>query len=502
MSILLKPQPQKTRTATAYDMLIDGRWRKTHSEQVIDRTAPGDGYLVSQYQSGTSADAESAIAAARKAFDSGPWPKMTGAERSTALLRIAELIEKNKEEIAQLDAIEAGKPITQVKSEIDGAIDIWRYAASLARTLYGESYNTLGPQTFGFVLREPIGVISIITPWNFPFLIVSQKLPFALAAGCTAVVKPSELSSGSTLLLGRLLMQAGLPPGVVNVITGTGTAVGSFMTSHAAVDMVSFTGSTGVGRAAMANASQTLKKVSLELGGKNAQVVFPDADIEAFLDAAVFGGYFNAGQCCNAGSRLIVHEAIADEVVSGITSLSQKIRIGDPLNPETQVGAIITLEHLSRIQSCIDGAQAEGASLVLGGSSIDLGAGHYMAPTILAGVVPSNKVAREEVFGPVISVLKFGTIQQAISIANATDYGLSASVWSKDIDACVSVAREVRAGTIWINTFMDGAAELPFGGMKQSGLGRELGRHAVEDFTESKTLNIHSGPRSNMWVRQ
>ncbi len=491
-----------TSGANEYQLLINGRWVAASDGNTVARNAPGHGPVISRYAAGTADDATTAIAAARKAFDIGAWPRMTAGERSRILHKAADLIEADKEKLAGLDAIESGKPISQVRGEMDGAIDIWRYAAALARTLYGESYNNLGENTLGLVLREPIGVVSIITPWNFPFLIVSQKLPFALAAGCTAVVKPSELSSGSTLELGKLLMEAGLPAGVVNIVTGKGVVVGSVMTSHPHVDMVSFTGSTGVGRSAMAQASQTLKKVSLELGGKNPQIVFPDADMEAFTDAAVFGGYFNAGECCNAGSRLLIHEDVADEAVARIADLAKHVRIGDPLNDETQVGAIISEQHLGKIEAHVNAAAEAGVKIPLGGKRLDLGVGQYFEPTILADVKADMAVATDEIFGPVISVLKFGTIQEAVQIANSTTFGLSAGVWSKDIDNCVKVAREVRAGTVWVNTFMDGTPELPFGGMNQSGLGRELGRHAVEDYTESKTLNIHSGPRTSMWVRR
>jgi acyl-CoA reductase-like NAD-dependent aldehyde dehydrogenase len=425
---------------------------------------------------------------------------MTAAERSNILLKAADMISTRAEELAYLDAIEAGKPITQVRGEIAGSADIWRYAAALARDLHGESYNTLGEGTMGVVLREAIGVVSIITPWNFPFLIVSQKLPFALAAGCTAVVKPSELTSGSTLVLGEILMEAGVPAGVVNILVGTGADVGAPMTGHPDVDMISFTGSTGVGRLTMANAAQTLKKVSLELGGKNPQIVFRDANLDEFVDAAVFGAYFNAGECCNAGSRLIVHRDIAEDVTARIASLSEKVKVGDPLDPSTQVGAIITPQHLQKIQGYVSGAAKSGATIAHGGSQIDFGFGQYMAPTILADVKPDMAVAKEEVFGPVLSVLTFDTVEDAIRIANSIDYGLSAGVWSRDFDTCMTIGRRVRAGTIWMNTFMDGAAELPFGGYRHSGLGRELGRHAVEDYTETKTLNMHIGRRTGWWM--
>lgn len=500
MTVLIRPKPLTDFKVRDFKMLIDGKWVASAEGKTIERVAPGHGVVVSRYQAAGKADAERAIASARKAFDLGKWPQMTGAERSLILLKVADMIAARSEELAFLDAIEAGKPISQVRGEIGGAVDIWRYAAALARDLHGESYNTLGEGTLGVVLREAIGVVSIITPWNFPFLIVSQKLPFALAAGCTAVVKPSELSSGSTLVLGDILTEAGVPDGVVNIITGTGADAGAPMTTHPDVDMITFTGSTGIGKLTMANAAGSLKKVSLELGGKNPQIVFPDANLDDFIDAAVFGAYFNAGECCNAGSRLILHRDIADEVVSRVSSLSAKIKVGDPLDPQTQVGAIITPQHLSKIESYLSGAASNGATLAHGGTTVDLGLGQYMTPTILSGVLPDMAVAREEVFGPVLSVLTFQTLDEAISIANSVDYGLSAGVWSRDFDTCMTIGRKVRAGTIWMNTFMDGASELPFGGYKQSGLGRELGRHAVEDYTETKTLNMHLGARTSNWM--
>lgn len=499
MTVLVAPKALVDHRVRDFRMLIDGKW-ETGNAQPIERIAPGHGVAVSRFPRGSGGDAERAIAAARKAFDNGPWPGMTASARSAVLLKAADLIAERAEELAYLDAIEAGKPISQVRGEIAGSVDIWRYAAALARDLHGESYNTLGDGTLGVVLREAIGVVSIITPWNFPFLIVGQKLPFALAAGCTTVVKPSELTSGSTLVLGEILQEAGVPEGVVNIVTGTGPEVGSVLTSHPDVDMVSFTGSTGVGRLTMTNAAQTLKKVSLELGGKNPQIVFPDADLDAFIDAAVFGAYFNAGECCNAGSRLILHKSIADDVVRRVAELAKEVKVGDPLDPSTQVGAIITPQHLDKINGYLSGAKAGGARVAHGGEALDFGVGQFMAPTILDAVTPEMAVAREEVFGPVLSVLVFENTEQAIAIANSIDYGLSAGVWSRDFDTCLTIGRKVRAGTIWMNTFMDGASELPFGGYKQSGLGRELGRHAVEDYTETKTLNMHIGARTNWWA--
>lgn len=500
MTVMLRPEALSGYTRRDYKILINGQWIDGAEGKTLERLSPAHGVAVSRYVAATRVDAERAIAAARTAFDTGPWPRMMASERSLMLLKAADIIEARKDELALLDVLESGKPITQAKGELGGAIDIWRYAAALARDLHGESYNTLGDGTMGVVLRDPIGVVSIITPWNFPFLILSQKLPFALAAGCTAVVKPSEMTSASTLVLGEILMEAGFPAGVVNIITGTGPEAGATMTSHPDVDMISFTGSTLVGKLTMANAAQTLKKVSLELGGKNPQIVFPDANLDEFVDAAVFGAYFNAGECCNAGSRLILHKTIADNVVARIVELSKAVKVGDPLNPQTQVGAIITPQHLTKINTYVAGATGAGASVTIGGEPLDLGMGQFMAPTVLTQVRPDMAVAREEVFGPVLSVLTFDTLDDAVGIANAIDYGLSASVWSASMDNCLQVGRRVRAGTVWMNTFMDGASELPFGGYRQSGLGRELGRHAVEDYTESKTLNMHIGSRTAWWM--
>jgi betaine-aldehyde dehydrogenase len=477
---------------------IDGR-ETPGGEETIARRSPAHGAIVSRVPRGTPGDADRAIASARRAFDEGAWPDMTASERSRVLLKTADLIDRDRELLALLDTLESGKPIAQARSEIEGAADIWRYAAALARDLHGDAYATLGPNRLGYVLREPIGVVSIITPWNFPFLIVSQKLPFALAAGCAAVVKPSETTSTSTLHLARLLAEAGLPAGVCNVVTGYGPEVGAPMLSDERVDMISFTGSTRVGRQAMATASATLKKVSMELGGKNPQLVFPDADLDAALDAVVFGAYFNAGECCNGGSRLLVHEAIAETFVTAVVARSRDVKVGDPLDPTTKVGAIVSADHLAKIEGHVAAAVDAGARLRLGGARL-ASTGLFMAPTVVDEVTSAMPIASEEVFGPVLSVLTFSSTKEAIALANQASYGLSASVWSRDLDTVSEVGRKVRAGTIWANTFMEGFAELPFGGFKQSGLGRELGRNAVADYTEEKTFHVHNGPRTNWWL--
>jgi len=478
-------------------MWIDGR--EIAAEETIERRSPAHGAVVTRVPRGTSEHALSAIAAARRAFDTGSWPHETASTRSRVLLRVADLIDRDRELLALMDCLESGKPIAQARGEIEGAADIWRYAAALARELSGESYSNLGSDRLGFVLREPIGVVSIITPWNFPLLIVSQKLPFALAAGCTCVVKPSEMTSASTLHLGGLLAEAGLPEGVCNIVTGYGPEVGAPMTSDIRVDMVSFTGSTAVGRAAMAAAAATLKKVSMELGGKNPQLIFPDADMDAALDAATFGAYFNAGECCNAGSRLLLHADIAENFLAELAKRAASVKVGDPLDEDTRVGALISVDHLGKVEAHIRDASAAGAELRVGGARLSSN-GLFMAPTIVAGVTTSMAISKAEVFGPVVVALTFRTAQEAVELANATDYGLSASVWSRDIDTAISVGRGVRAGTVWVNTFMDGTPELPFGGYKQSGVGRELGRNAVNDYTEEKTFHVHTGPRTSWWL--
>jgi acyl-CoA reductase-like NAD-dependent aldehyde dehydrogenase len=495
------PMPAEASEAPkAYKLLIGGRHVDARDGRAIERASPGHGFVVSRYAQAGAADVEAAVQAAHGAFETGPWPRMKASDRAAVLLKAADLIETRLEEIARLDALESGKPISQARGEIGGAVDIWRYAASLARTLHGESYANLGDDMLGVVLREPIGVVSIITPWNFPFLIISQKLPFALAAGCTAVVKPSEMTSASTFVLGDILLEAGLPAGVVNILAGFGADVGAPMVSHPLVEMVSFTGSTRVGKMTMATASNSLKKVSMELGGKNGQIVFPDADLEAAADAAVFGGFFNAGECCNAGSRLIVHEAIADDFLDTVKALSRKVHVGDPLDDRTKVGAMISADHMEKVAGYVTAAKTDGGNVFAGGARLASNAGQYLDPTIVRNVTEDMAIAREEVFGPVLSVLTFETIEKALHIANNTPYGLSAGVWSASIDTCMSVARGVRSGTVWVNTFMEGYPELPFGGYKQSGLGRELGKRAVEDYTEEKTIQFHRGQRTGWWV--
>lgn len=483
---------------------IAGAWLDSQTGATFDRASPAHGVVVSRSAMGTEAEAEAAVNAARAAFDDGGWSRLPAKARAAVLLRVADRIEAEAERFAVIETLETGKPITQSRGEIAGAADLWRYAASLARTVQGDSHNALGPEMLAVVVKEPIGVVSIITPWNFPFWILSQKLPFALAAGCTCVVKPSEMTPSTTVMLCDLLQEAGLPAGVVNVVLGYGQPVGALLTSHRHVDMVTFTGSTAVGKLITRTAGDTLKKVALELGGKNPQVIFPDADLDGAADAVTFGAYFNVGQCCNAGSRIIVHEDIAETFTARVVELSRQVAFGDPLDPKTQVGAIVTPEHATAIDVAVRAAVAAGATVQLGGAALavpGLGSQFYQ-PTVINGVTRDMAVARDEVFGPVLSVLTFRTLDEAIALANDVSYGLSAGVWSENIHTCLAFARAAQAGTVWTNTWMDGFPEVTFGGVKQSGQGREVGRYGMEEFLEVKSLVMRVGRTRAPWVKR
>lgn len=482
-------------------LFINGEFVDGSAGNTVTRRSPAFEHIAGEYAEATERDALNAIEAARHAFDSGDWVSMNSGDRSNLLLQIARKIEDDKEAFALLESMETGKPIAQARGEIEGSIDIWRYAASLARNLHGDSYNNLGDDMLGLTIREPVGVVSVITPWNFPFLILAQKLPFALAAGCTAVIKPSEITSGTTIKLAKILQDIGLPKGVVNILVGSGKTLGNALVNDERVDMVTFTGSTGVGQHVAAQATKAMKKISMELGGKNPQIVLPDCDFDAAVDAVVFGVFFNAGECCNSGSRLLVHEDIAEKFIAAVIEKSKQVKVGDPLDETVLVGAMIHQGHVDDVMTYIETAKKQGAKVPLGGGLIEHDKGLYIEPTIVVSDDPSQTICQEEVFGPVLTVLTFKELDEAIDIANGTEFGLSASVWSKDIDTCLTAARKFEAGTVWVNTFMDGFPELPFGGYKQSGLGRELGRLSAEEYTELKTIQLHMGERRNWWVK-
>ena len=487
-------------TVREYQNLIDGAWVDAADGGTFERVSPAHDVVVGRYPSAGVADLDRAVAAARRAFDEGPWPMMPGVERARVLGRVADAIRAEADDLAYVEALESGKPVSQARDEVLSSADLWEYAATLCRHTYGDTYNTLGPSMFGMVLREPVGVVGMITPWNFPLLIISQKLPFALAVGCTAVVKPAEITPGTTVRLARIAQDAGLPEGVLNVVTGPGRVIGTPLAAHHDVDMLSFTGSTDVGRRVIEASKGNLKKVELELGGKNPQVVFADADLDAALDAVVYGVYFNMGECCNSGSRLLVQRSIAEAFIDRVVERAATVPVGDPLDPATKVGAIATDEQLEKITDLVDAGRAEGARLLLGGDRLATERGRFMAPTVFGGVAPTMRIAREEIFGPVLSVLTFDGPEDAARLANSTSFGLSAGVWTRDLDTAIGMSRAIRAGTIWVNTFLDGYPELPFGGYKESGIGREFGRFSIDAFTELKSVQIHLGPRTSWWM--
>lgn len=482
-----------------FQMFIDGCWVDAVEGGTTTRSSPAHDVPVSIYPQGTAADADRAIDAARRAFDDGRWSGLPAAARAGVLLRAAALIRERRDEIALVETLESGKPITQSRGEVDGAAGIFEYAAGQARALHGDSFNNLGDTMFGLVTREPIGVVAVITPWNFPFFILCERIPFILASGCTVVAKPSELTSGTTLLLGEILQEAGLPSGVYNVVTGPGAVVGSRLAHHDDVDMISFTGSTEVGRGTLKASMGNLKKVGLELGGKNPQVVFADADLNAAADGVVFGLAFNAGQCCVSGSRLVVERSIADDFAGLVVEKISRLRIGDPLEPTTQVGAIVDPRQFDKILALITEGVRDGARLLCGGGAVKTELGRFILPTVFTDTTRDMSIVREEIFGPVLSIQPFDDTAEAIRISNDTCFGLAGSIWTKDLNRALKVMRGLKAGRVWINCTIAGGPELPIGGFKQSGVGRETGKYGVEEYTQIKSTHIEVGERQ-LWV--
>ncbi len=469
--------------------------RMTHARQSPAHDAP-----ISVVTECSSEDVDEAVASARQAFEDRRWSGLNGGDRAAVLLKAAELIRERSEEIAYWETLESGKPIAQSRGEVGGCVGMFEYASGLARSLHGDSFNNLGDGMFGIVTREPVGVVGVVTPWNFPFLILCERVPYILASGNSLIAKPSEFTSATTIMLAEILSEAGLPDGVFNVITGTGPTTGQALIDHSDVDMVSFTGSTRVGRQVVAAAGKSnFKKLGLELGGKNPQIVFADADLEDAADGVAFGMAFNAGQCCVSGSRLIVERTVADDFAKMVSDKLAKAVVGDPLDEATHLGAITTEAQFATIQSFIQKGQAEGARLVSGGKTVDLGQGRFVEPTVFTDVTNDMAIARDEIFGPVLSIIPFDGLEEAIAIANDTEYGLAASVWTKNIDKALTVTRRVRAGRFWVNTTLSGGPELPLGGFKQSGWGREAGIYGVEEYTQIKSVHIEIGKRTP-WI--
>ena len=487
-------------TVRQLGFFIGGRWRETGGRETLVRSSPGYGRDVSSVTLCTRADVDEAVAAARAAFKSRAWSGISGAERAAVLLRVAQAIRAQAQELAFWETLETGKPISQSLAEINDAAGHYEYCAGQAQALAGETFNNHGDDMFGVVTREPVGVVGLVNPWNFPFIVLAERLPYILASGNSVVVKPSEMTSATTLMLADLLKEAGLPDGVYNVVTGTGPEVGQAISEHRDIDMVSFTGSTRTGEAVLKASAANFKKASLELGGKNPQIVFADADLEDAADGVAFGLCFNAGQCCVSGSRLIVEESVAETFKALVVEKLSKVKIGDCLDPETQLGAIVSEQHCDKIMSYVDLGQKEGAQVACGGRTLAVSGGRFIAPTLLTGVRNGMRVAREEIFGPVLCLMTFRTVEEALEIANDSPYGLAASIWTKDIDKALRAMRGVQAGRTWVNTTIAGGPGQPLGGFKQSGIGREGGRMGVEEYTEVKSVHIAIGKRKP-WVK-
>jgi acyl-CoA reductase-like NAD-dependent aldehyde dehydrogenase len=477
---------------------VDGAWHGAGDRQRLERVSPGHGVPVSSIVLCSAADVDNAVTAARTAFED-VWCETPGAQRGRILIKAAQGIRDRLDEMAYWETLETGKPISQAKDEIEAAADHYEAAAGMARMITGETHNSYGEGMMGLVTKQPIGVVALITPWNFPFIVLAERLPFILAAGCSVILKPSELTSTTSLIFADILAQAGLPKGVYNVVTGTGPEVGEAMSTHMDIDMISFTGSTAVGERVLVASKSNLKKVGLELGGKNPQIVFADANLDDAADGVAFGLCFNAGQCCVSGSRLIVEASVAKEFMDKLVDKLSRVKIGDPLDLDTQMGAIVTPQHYQKILGYIEKGKAEGASLDIGGTTISPSGGEFILPTVFSGVTDDMAIARDEIFGPVLSAITFETVEEAISIALDTEYGLAASVWSKNIDKALGVIRKMRAGRCWVNTTIIGGPEQPMGGFKRSGNGRECGMLGLEEYMETKSIHVALGDREH-WV--
>lgn len=487
-------------TPRTFGFYLDGAFVEAGSRQVFERQSPAHDVPVSRLVKCTQDDLDAAVASARRAFSQGEWSRGPAVNRAQILLETAQIIRECAEEIAYWETLENGKPISQALAEVSGCAGMFEYAAGATRVLHGDSFNNLGEHMFGMVTREPIGVVGLITPWNFPFLILCERVPYILGAGCTLVAKPSEFTSATTLILAQIMTKAGLPDGVFNVVTGSGRVIGQALSEHKDVDMLSFTGSTQVGRSCLKAAGSNFKKLGLELGGKNPQIVFADADLDDAADGVAFGIGFNAGQCCVSGSRLIVERSIAPEFEKKVADKFAKIKVGDPLDPQIQVGAITTNAQNDTIMSYIAKGSEEGAKLMYGGEQLDFGCGQFIAPTLFGNVTEDMAVATDEIFGPVLTSLSFDNVDEAIRMANNSVYGLAASVWSKNLDTALHVTRRVQAGRFWVNTTLAGGPELPIGGFKQSGWGREAGIYGVEEYTQIKSVHIEMGQRDH-WLK-
>jgi phenylacetaldehyde dehydrogenase len=478
--------------STPRKMLINGRWVDAASGKTFPTYNPATGEVLAHVAEGDREDIDRAVRAARAAFDSGPWSKMTPSERGRLIWKLADLIEKNAEEFAQLESLDNGKPAAIARlADVPGTIDLFRYMAGWATKIEGNTIpiSAHGAKFLAFTLREPVGVVGQIIPWNFPLMMASWKLGPALATGCTVVLKPAEQTPLTALRLGELIQEAGFPDGVVNIVPGYGETAGAALAAHPKVDKVAFTGSTEVGKLIVQAATGNLKKVSLELGGKSPNVVFQDADIEGAISGSAMAIFFNQGQTCCAGSRLYVEEKSFDKVVDGVSQLASKIRVGPGLEPTTDMGPLVSQEQLNRVCSYLESGYSEGAKATVGGSREGT-KGYFVKPTVLVNTNEQMKVVREEIFGPVVTAIPFSDVDDLVAKANNTEYGLAAGVWTRDITKAHRIASKLRAGTVWINCYNVFDPAMPFGGYKQSGWGREMGHEVLNLYTEVKSVCV------------
>jgi aldehyde dehydrogenase (NAD+) len=467
-------------------LLIDGQQVEGQSGRSFKTLDPSTEEVIATVAEGNEADVDRAVAAARRALD-GPWGTMRAAERGHILLKLAELMKQHADELAQLESRDAGKPIAAVlRQDLPAAIDTLTYYAGWADKIGGDVVSTRS-DALTYTVREPVGIVAVIVPWNFPLMIGMWKLAPALACGCTVVMKPAELTSLSALRIGELALEAGLPPGVLNIVAGPGRVVGDALVNHPDVDKVTFTGSPGVGRGILRGAAGNFKRVSLELGGKSANVIFEDADLDAATKAAAAGIFFNAGQVCSAGSRVLAHASVYDEVVERLAARAEALRIGSTADRATALGPVISDKQMRSILDYVAIGEKEGATLVTGGRRVG-DRGYYLSPAVFADVAHEMRISQEEIFGPVVSVIKFKDEADAIRIANGTAYSLAAGVWSRDIGRTQRFVKKVTAGTVWINTYGYTDVRLPWGGARDSGFGREHGAQALETFTEPKAV--------------
>jgi acyl-CoA reductase-like NAD-dependent aldehyde dehydrogenase len=473
-------------------LLIDDQWVAAASGKTFPVYNPATGAILAQVAEADREDVDRAVKAARRAFDDGPWRRMTGSQRGRLLWKLADLLEQHLEEFAELESIDNGKPLAVARvADVPLAVDIFRYMGGWTTKMTGTTIPWSVPNDYlSYTLREPVGVVGQIIPWNFPLLMAAWKLAPALAAGCTVVLKVAEQTPLSALRLGELIQEAGFPNGVVNILAGYGETAGAALAAHDEVDKVAFTGSTEVGRLIVQAAAGNLKKVSLELGGKSPTIVFADADIEAAIPGAASAIFFNHGQCCCAGSRLYAHESVFDQVLEGVSAAAAKITVGSGLDPKTQMGPLVSDEQFRRVTSYIESGVSEGATVVAGGKKAGENGGYFVEPTVFTNTKPTMKIVREEIFGPVVCAESFDDtdLERIGRQANDTIYGLAASIWTKDISKAHKLARLIRSGTVWINCHNVFDASLPFGGYKQSGWGREMGSEVLANYTEIKAV--------------